>query len=1174
MKYILIPLLVLGFSAGAQQKIQHSSTAANCNSNSTYIDAKGLNNNPQAVIIVEYEGKSAYSNPHPIGVWYNGSQWAIFNQDMAAMPAGLHFSITWKNPDANILYQKASPANTVNGKLVLNHPQLNNNPAARFSLSQVWNPEGQGGVYNNSYVAAEYDAASGKWMVKNQNGTAVAPGAAFNISVIPAVNNIDIAGKNRIDPKVVNNAGNNPATTINKQEVLTVISIDKANLSFESPLSNSWSVTGTAFANQPVRGTTLPSQRVLTHMNFAAGGIGGDYWKNLDYPIGVKGNAWIGTYENGNGDTPTGTLTSSPFTSNGRYLTFLMSGGRDIMKLYVELQVKKTDYETAWGASRRTLFGETTDGFVRVNRQTPAIHSEEFFRYYFDLGAELNNQYNSKTIRIVIVDDKSSAWGHINVDDIKFDTDLSAYISLMKNGNSLLADADAPVWGFFDSHAHPAAEEAFGKKLYIGSATEPMSSCFSTDKCVKNHSIGGRDPNLNDALTVNLSPHTMQGWPDLVFFPRFNEKIHQKYHVDFLKRAWQGGMRLMSALAVNNMFLATRALGHGTNGQAVDDESVMYRSLDAVKEMARQNKDWMEVATSAREARRIIKEGKLAIILGVEADVFGNFKSPDCTWGDGGNDKPLVTITEQNAESLLENKLNEYYNYGIRQVLPIHYLSKPFGGSAVFNGTTFLPHVAAYDHVRVKGGISRGVAFNLYEDYPFGASFTGLFMGFPAYAARIHKQDNEAEISMVNAEGLTPVGRTLFTKLMDKGFIVDQEHGSYESKDGIFAIAAAKNNYPVMASHVDPLGLAFKWKQSPIRWAGEYLPGSGIVNLNRHTDNIHHFGTSNIRNLSHEMELSDDDYRRIAQSNGTIGVFTTLNRKQTYRGARGSIEDNCAGSSRTFAQMYLYSLDKMNNRGVGLATDISMVDALCPRFGAYAAWSLKLEDDDRFKKEQRTTERYAQRKGVTYDVASKSYHPALFENSDIPGWEQDLFKALAAWDAGVNPFMNEGAIAISGEPGHADRTRSYARGLFAAGWNQLRTCCGDTPFEEAALYLLKNSTRPEDMYNTLPQGFWRDHVADVSRVYNQVKPSFETWVAKSYQNFKDRIQNNEPLRRYITGNRYWDFNLDGLAHAGLLPDLLQDLKNIGMTKEQLSPLFQSVEDYLQMWEKAEALRTR
>ena len=62
---------------------------------------------------------------------------------------------------------------------------------------------------------------------------------------------------------------------------------------------------------------------------------------------------------------------------------------------------------------------------------------------------------------------------------------------------------------------------------------------------------------------------------------------------------------------------------------------------------------------------------------------------------------------------------------------------------------------------------------------------------------------------------------------------------------------------------------------------------------------------------------------------------------------------------------------------------------------------------------------------------------------------------------------------------------------------------------------------------------------------------------------------DQPLRQYRFGNRIWNFNSDGLAHVGLYPDLIADLQAIGLTREDLTPLFGSVEAYVRMWEKVD-----
>ena len=59
------------------------------------------------------------------------------------------------------------------------------------------------------------------------------------------------------------------------------------------------------------------------------------------------------------------------------------------------------------------------------------------------------------------------------------------------------------------------------------------------------------------------------------------------------------------------------------------------------------------------------------------------------------------------------------------------------------------------------------------------------------------------------------------------------------------------------------------------------------------------------------------------------------------------------------------------------------------------------------------------------------------------------------------------------------------------------------------------------------------------------------------------------LQASTLGNKTWDFNNDGMAHFGMYPDLIQDLRNLGFTARDLGPLFRSAEQYIRMWERAE-----
>ncbi len=57
------------------------------------------------------------------------------------------------------------------------------------------------------------------------------------------------------------------------------------------------------------------------------------------------------------------------------------------------------------------------------------------------------------------------------------------------------------------------------------------------------------------------------------------------------------------------------------------------------------------------------------------------------------------------------------------------------------------------------------------------------------------------------------------------------------------------------------------------------------------------------------------------------------------------------------------------------------------------------------------------------------------------------------------------------------------------------------------------------------------------------------------------------IDRNRSGSRVWDVNADGVAHYGLYPDWIQDLRNIAGDKI-VDDLARGAESYLQMWERA------
>jgi hypothetical protein len=62
------------------------------------------------------------------------------------------------------------------------------------------------------------------------------------------------------------------------------------------------------------------------------------------------------------------------------------------------------------------------------------------------------------------------------------------------------------------------------------------------------------------------------------------------------------------------------------------------------------------------------------------------------------------------------------------------------------------------------------------------------------------------------------------------------------------------------------------------------------------------------------------------------------------------------------------------------------------------------------------------------------------------------------------------------------------------------------------------------------------------------------------------------FERERSGTRTFDLNRDGVAHYGLMADLLADMRSAPGGSRALSLLFRSAEAYLEMWQRAVAHR--
>jgi hypothetical protein len=89
-------------------------------------------------------------------------------------------------PIDSVFVHRATSESVSSNSTYLDNRLINNNPNAILSVTQSWNPEGEGGTYNDHPVGVWYDAGAEQWAIFNQDRAAMPEGAAFNVVVAAA----------------------------------------------------------------------------------------------------------------------------------------------------------------------------------------------------------------------------------------------------------------------------------------------------------------------------------------------------------------------------------------------------------------------------------------------------------------------------------------------------------------------------------------------------------------------------------------------------------------------------------------------------------------------------------------------------------------------------------------------------------------------------------------------------------------------------------------------------------------------------------------------------------------------------------------------------------------------------------------------------------------------------
>lgn len=357
------------------------------------------------------------------------------------------------------------------------------------------------------------------------------------------------------------------------------------------------------------------------------------------------------------------------------------------------------------------------------------------------------------------------------------------------------------VRGYLDAHTHGMAFEFLGGDVHCGRPWHPYGVAYALKDCPDHTLTGGSGAVLENVLKGGtVEPHDTVGWPTFKDWPAPDSLTHEGTYYKWLERSWRGGQRILVNLLVENNQLCT--VYPLKRNSCNDMDSIRLQAADMRKleryidaQNGGPGMGWYRIVTDPFQARQVINQGKLAVVMGIETSVLFGCSSkldvPQCT------------------AASIDKQLDEVHALGVRQMELVNKFDNALSGVAgdtgtaapLINAANFLETGSFWDMRRCPAGQDPEVADREQlalpgvvpeQDALFGA-IAGLYIPIklPLYASGPH----------CNARGLTDLGDHTIEQMAKRKMIFDPDHMSVAARKAALDLTD-KLHYPgVVSSH-------------------------------------------------------------------------------------------------------------------------------------------------------------------------------------------------------------------------------------------------------------------------------------------------------------------------------------------------------------------------------------
>ncbi|AXE83272.1 hypothetical protein C5746_39065 [Streptomyces atratus] len=348
-------------------------------------------------------------------------------------------------------------------------------------------------------------------------------------------------------------------------------------------------------------------------------------------------------------------------------------------------------------------------------------------------------------------------------------------------------DAQGRVRGFVDAHDHIMANEGFGGRLICGKPFSEQGVADALKDCPEHYPDGSLA--IFDFVTKGGDgKHDPNGWPTFKDWPAHDSLTHQQNYYAGIERAWRGGQRvLVNDLVTNGVicsvyFFKDRSCDEMT---AIRLEAKKSYDMQAFidKMYGGPGKGWFRIVTNSAQAREVIAQGKLAVVLGVEtSEPFG------C--------KQILDIAQCSKEDI-DRGLDELRELGVSSMFLCHKFDNALCGvrydsgalGTAINVGQFLSTGTFWKTETCRGPqhdnpIGNAVAAEAEKQLPKGVAV-------PSYASG----------AQCNTRGLTSLGEYAVRGLMKRHMMLEVDHMSVKAADQAFDVLESESYPGVISSH-------------------------------------------------------------------------------------------------------------------------------------------------------------------------------------------------------------------------------------------------------------------------------------------------------------------------------------------------------------------------------------